>query len=255
MVTRPTEAAGPLTAALATAGATVIALPVIEIGDPDTWGDLDAAVAAAGRGAFDWVAFTSAAAARRYAQRARLAGAGTLARVAAVGDVTAAAARAAGLRVEVVPPEFDARALAASLGTGGRLLLPRAAGAPAATVRLLRARGWEVTEVTAYVNRPATTPLREAAAVRRGDFDCVTFASGSAVRAFTRLVSEPVALDLHEEGSPTRLTACLGPATARVATEAGFRVDVVAKPRTAAGLVAALEAAYASAATRPEMAP
>lgn len=248
VVTRPRESADGLVHDLERRGAVVVRLPVVEIADPQSWAELDAGVDAAAQGGFDWIVFTSAAAARRFGARVAVHRARPRARVAAVGDRTAGALRAAGIEVDLVPSEFDALSVAEALPGRGTLLWPRVEGGPRAPVRALEERGWAVREVVAYVNRPLRRAPAAAESVRAGEFDCLTFASGSAVRAFVDLVCAPADVALDPDGSSFgRVTACLGPASARAAAEAGFRVDVIAEPHTAAGLVAALEAAYSNA--------
>lgn len=256
VVTRPVEAAANLVSALKQSGAVVLPLPVIEIRDPESWDDLDEATRGAAAGEFDWVVFTSGAAARRFVGRAEATGAGPpVARVAAVGEVTAAFLERAGIAVDGMPEDFTGQSLAAVVGPAAKVLYPRVAHGPDTLVRRLQGQGCTVTEVVAYRNEGAQPGADAVEAVRRGAFDVVTFASGSAVKAFVRLVAAPGHLGLVP-GRPTRkITACLGPVTARVAEQEGFRVDVVARPYTVSGLLAALALAWSSHDESPEMAP
>jgi uroporphyrinogen-III synthase len=80
--------------------------------------------------------------------------------------------------------------------------------------------------------------------VRAGDYDALTFASGSAVRAFVEIIGSPVRPDpVATDG--TKHVVCIGPKTARAAREAGFEVSAIAEERSDAGLVAALASLYA----------
>ena len=309
VVTRPAEQAGGFVARLENAGATVIKLPTIAIADPDSWAPVDAAIARLASGAYLWVMFTSRIGAKRFLDRVARHPAGDAfdsALVGAVGPGTARFLEEAGVKVSLVPEPFTAAALASEIGPApgpagppdkaapgsagpenkadpgsagaqdkaepGRVLLPRAAETPPDMRAVLTGAGWSVDEVTVYRTVPAGEGPA-AAAVRAGDFDVVTFTSGSAARAFVGLVGKPAELGLAPGGDDSSLrsrpggpdsalrscpggpdsalrsrpggpaykvVACIGPVTAAVAADLGFRVDVVAEEHTTEGLVAAL---------------
>ena len=248
VVTRAREQSAELEDRLRDAGARVSFFPAVAIADPETWEELDAAVARAAAGEYTWVLFTSANAVDRVATRLDHSRARLEARVGAVAATTAGELRARGIDVDAVPEEFTAGALAFALGRAtGRVLLPRVEGGPQDVVDDLRARGWTVDEVVAYRNLPGRGAGVGADSddVRSGAFDAVTFASGSAARNFVSLTGDPAALGLSPQDPPERVVACIGPSTARVAAEVGMRVDVVAAEHSSAGLVQALEAHYA----------
>jgi uroporphyrinogen III methyltransferase / synthase len=141
IVTRTSAQAAALAEPLKGLGAEVIAVPVIEIVDPEDWSSVDIAVAHLSD--YDWVILTSTNGADRFLARVRehglepaerLASAGV--RVAAVGSATAERLTAAGVRVDTVPPKGDFRAEGLvdafrNLGAGRdgchwRMLVPRA---------------------------------------------------------------------------------------------------------------------------------
>jgi uroporphyrinogen-III synthase len=101
---------------------------------------------------------------------------------------------------------------------------------------LLRAKGWETTEVVAY----HTVPLGsiDPAARRRldgGEVDWVAFTASSTVEGFLRGYGGP---------PPPRVrVAAIGPVTAGTARSAGMRVAATATDHTIGGLVAAIERA------------
>ena len=244
VVTRAEHQAGSLGALLAERGADVLYLPVIAVAPPESWEALDAALRRARAGEFSWVLFTSANAVRSVLGRPGARGALGGVRIAAVGRATADVLTSQGLAPRLVPAEFTAASAAAALGPGpGRVLLPRAAGAPGDAREALRAAGWTPEETTAYRNVPAPRPAK-ASEVEARRFDAVTFASGSTARSFAVLVGAPGSLGLGEGGD--KVVACIGPQTAAVARAAGYRVDVVAAEHSAAGLVEALTAYVAS---------
>ena len=246
-VTRAAEQAGALTALLEAAGARVLLVPTIEIGPPDSWAPLDAALADAAE--YRWVIFTSANGVEMV--RRRLAGAGHGAevlaktRTAAIGPATAAALREWGLSVDVVPGEYVAEALAERLRPlirpGDRVLLPRAAETRDLLVRELAAMGARVDEVPAYRTRPAAPAaarLREAILTR--SLDVVTFTSSSTVRNCAAL---------FDPGELARLlagvhVACIGPVTRATAAEFGLEVDIVPGAYTIPALAGAIAAYF-----------
>ena len=233
IVTRARPQSSGLVARLHELGAATVELPVIEIAEPADGGA--ALRAAAGRVAdYDWVAFTSANAVRRFFSALEDVGADTRAlggrRVAAIGPGTAEALAVAGVRADLVPDRFVAESLLAAFPDGpGRVLLPRAAVARDALPAGLTERGWTVDVVEAYrtaVGRPASEALAAAAAAH-----AVTFTSSSTVTNYLAVASDiPV----------PPVVACIGPITADTARAAGLTVDVVAAEHTIEGLVQAL---------------
>ncbi|MFN2526743.1 MAG: uroporphyrinogen-III synthase [Actinomycetota bacterium] len=245
VVTRARAQSRSLVDRLEDLGAEVIVAPVIEIVDPPSWSDLDAAIGRLAQGVYDWVIFSSTNAVEKVWQRLGDAGLGEnvfeTSRTAAVGTTTASLLRDKGVAPTLVPAAFSGAELAAALGAGaGRVLVPRAATAPKGLPRALAANGWTVDDVPAYANRlPAQAP-ESAARVRAGDFDVLTFTSGSTVRNFVTLIAPPDAIDCSSSQVSDKLVACIGPETARTAAAEGFRVDVVPKEASVGGLVRAL---------------
>ena len=235
VVTRPQAQAAVLAEKLAALGAVPVLFPTIAIVPLDDLGPLEAALGRLGAQAYQWLIFTSANAVSIVCDR--LAGglpAGV--RLAAVGPATARVLAARGLDGAVIPEEYVAEALAASLGdlSGQRVLLPQAEQAREALAAALRQRGAVVDEIVIYRTVPAAPDAAALAELRRGA-DAVTFTSGSAARSFVRLLPGWPA-----EPGPRPLVACLGPVTADVARQAGLPVDVVAAEHTLDGLIAAL---------------
>ncbi|GIW41274.1 MAG: uroporphyrinogen III methyltransferase [Candidatus Binatia bacterium] len=242
VVTRAREQAGELGEPLEELGAEVLYLPAIEILPPESFGPLDAAIR--GIREFDLLVFTSANGVRFFFERLDALGRdirelGPL-RLAAIGSETARALERKHLRVDVVPGEFRAEALAEALGRveGMRILLPRAVGARPFLPRELEGRGARVHEVPAYrVVRPRVDlePLRRLLAA--GEPPLLTFTSSSTVRNFLSLAREEGFL---EEVRTCRV-ACLGPVTAETARESGLRVDVQPETYTIPAFVRAIE--------------
>lgn len=253
-VTRPRHQAGAFRAALESAGARVVEVPVIDVADPEDGGDALRRAAAEIAG-YHWVAFTSANAVRRLLPLLRdvrsLAGVG----VAAVGEATARALVELGVTADLVAEPSTAEGLVAvfpdpPLSTGpdvlgARVLFPRAAEARPTLAAGLGARGWEVDEVVAY-RTVAAEPPADAVADDLAGAEVVTFASPSTVRAYLSLRTRG--------GRPLPVppvVACIGPVTAAAARKAGLEVAVEAATPSPGGLVTALAARRAAGGAAP----
>jgi uroporphyrinogen III methyltransferase / synthase len=232
VITRPADRAGRLAERLASLGAIPVVFPTIRIEAAEP-GPLVAA--ARGLDGFDWVIFTSANGVDAFF--ARLADAGKDARdvarrhVAAIGPVTARALRERGVQPALMPAEYVAEAILASLGEvrGLRVLLPRADIAREALAEGLRERGALVTEVAAYRTVGTDGPPPDLTMA-----DAVTFTSSSTVRHF---VASGARL-------PEAKVICIGPVTAATARDLGLEVSAVATEYTEDGLIEALEGAF-----------
>jgi uroporphyrinogen-III synthase len=166
-------------------GHEVLCVPLTAVEDGEPFPDL---------AGFDGVLVTSANAAARAPRDARWP------RVGAVGEATAAALRARGVRVDVVGAG-GGKELAAAWGPakGQRLLLPQAADAHPDLADALRAAGARVTVAAVY----RTVPLEgvDKAPFERADLVC--FFAPSQVRAF-RALSVRTAAKFWGHGPTTR---------------------------------------------------
>lgn len=245
IVTRAKDQSAGLTAVLQEHGATVIHLPTISIAPPESVAEADAGARRLADGAYRWLAFTSVNGVERFLDRLGELGIEIppATEVAAVGRTTARCLAARGVRAALVPSRHTSLDLARELGPGaGRVLIPRAAGAPPAMPDALRRAGWTVDEVAVYRTVPAPAATPAVTIARAGQFDVVTFSSASTVRYFVNVVGPPAAIGLG--GGPgagdEKVVACIGPVTAEAALSLGVRVDLVAPQHTVDGLVAAL---------------
>lgn len=244
LVTRPQGQARRLVDKLIAEGAIPVEVPVIQIKPPDSWAPLDAAIAA---GRYDWVVFTSANGVHLFLERLAVNGldanwfAG--ARVAAIGPETARVLRGGGVATHLVPDDYVAEALIASIADAGplagrRILLPRADIAREALAVGLTQAGAIVETVVAYRTVPAEAPPDLLKRLESGEIDAVTLTSSSTVRALAGMLGSST-------GLLRRLTvACIGPITAATATELGLNPSIVARTYTVNGLVAALRSFY-----------
>ena len=244
IVTRQREQARELVDRLQELGAEAIVVPTISIEDPVSWDELDAALKELEQGSLSWVVFASANAVAKVFDRLDTFGkdvrAFGSARIAAVGPATERALAQRGLRADLVPTVHKLEALIADLGPpGGKVLLPRPQDTPSEDLEALRAAGWEVLAPVAYRTTSTTRfDPRSAADVREGRFDVLTFASGSAARAYVEAFGTPDELGLA--GDSDKAVVCIGPTTAEVARNLGFKVTAVAEEHSTEGLVAAI---------------
>jgi len=238
LVTRPRDQAEVLVRELERLGATTIVAPTIEI-VPVRSAELTNALHGLAAGAFAWISLTSRVTVDVLASQ--LEPAEVQARVAAVGEGTAAAFRRwAGREPDLVPRTFTTAALAHAFPRGhGRVLCARADVAPQGFEEALAAKGWTPLRVDAYRTKmPEWLPIGAREALARGTVDAITFTSASSVRGFANAGSDV-------RGYPK--SVCIGPVTAREARALGLDVAAVAEPHTMEGLMGALERALAGA--------
>jgi uroporphyrinogen III methyltransferase/synthase len=239
LVPRARDQASDFSALLRSRGAEPLEVPTIEIRPVATTGELDRAVEDLAAGQFDWVVLTSVNGVAALRARAEASGRGPAAlgaaRVAAVGPATEAALRAWGVAPDLVPEVATTAALGHAFQAGpGRVLLARADLANPELAVILRAKGWEATEVVAYHTVPVGR--LDPAARRRldgGEVDWVAFTASSTVEGFLRGYGGPP--------PPGVRVAAIGPVTADTARSAGIPVATTATEHTIGGLVEAIE--------------
>ena len=244
LVPRTKEQASELSARLRAHGAVPQEVPTISVEPPRNPQQMDKAVRGLVEGRYEWIAFTSANAVRALREKFDEYGLDARAfsglKIAAVGDRTAEAVKAWGIRPDLVPQgEQSARGLLEewppfdkALDPINRVFLPRADIATETLVAGLLELGWEVDDVTAYRTvraAPPPAPVREA--IKTGRFDAVVFTSSSTVRNLVGIAGKP---------HPSTVIACIGPATVATAQEHGLRVDVMADSPSARALADAL---------------
>ena len=244
LVPRPAERSGALLRALRNAGYDPDVVPMIRIEpaqDPDLIIDLVGALAG---GRFDWVAVTSASAVKPLLAAAadlglEFADALGATRVAAVGAATAAALRAAGVKVDLVATTSSTEGLLADWPAADpqashppRVLLPHGNLATPVLADGLRARGWAVRTVVAYRTTPVPPPPRVVASWQRREYAGVVLTSSSVARQLVATLGRPPA---------GMRVCCIGQTTAATARELGLTVTVATDP-SPRGLVEALRA-------------
>jgi uroporphyrinogen-III synthase len=245
-VTRAEQQLGEARRLFEQAGATVLDLPALVIGPPDSWGPLDDALAELED--FHWMIVSSAngveAVEARLQQQGRsLAGRPASLKIAAVGRKTAASLEALGAPADFMPPDFVADSLIEHFpvsGWGQRLLLPRVqSGGRTLLAEAFGEAGARVVEVPAYESRcPEALPAATAAALAAGSVGAITFSSGKTVRHTAQLLERQFGSAWSERLASVALVS-IGPQTSRTCRELLGRVDAEAHPYDLDGLVAA----------------
>ncbi len=246
LVTRQASQAGDWCRALEAAGAVPVLVPMLRTAPVRDERALTQALGALA--SYDWLVAASANALRELGAAARERGAELAklrARVACVGDASAAAARELGLAPEASAGGDAQRLLAWLLAQpdwrGKRVLLPRAASAGDALPAGLRAAGAQVDELALYRTEPAPFESKALIAdLTAGRIHALAFASPSAARHFAAGV-EAAGLAAARAAA----VVAIGPVTAEALRGVGLAPDVVAETPSAAGLVSALEAHFA----------
>jgi uroporphyrinogen III methyltransferase / synthase len=244
LVPRTKDQAGPLMDRLRRYGAMPEEVPTISVEPPRNPQQMDKAIRGLVEGRYEWVAFTSVNAVKAVREKFDEYGLDARAfsglKIAAVGDKTAEAIVAWGIKPDLVPSgEQSARGLVEDwppydevLDPINRVFLPRADIATETLVAGLTELGWEVDDVTAYRTvraAPPPAPTREA--IKTGRFDAVVFTSSSTVRNLVGIAGKPHA---------STVIAVIGPATMKTAEEHGLRVDAMAEHPSAEELADAL---------------
>ncbi|GAA1604303.1 MULTISPECIES: uroporphyrinogen-III synthase [Kribbella] len=244
LVPRTKDQAGPLMDRLRRYGAMPEEVPTISVEPPRNPQQMDKAIRGLVEGRYEWVAFTSVNAVKAVREKFDEYGLDARAfsglKIAAVGDKTAEAIGAWGIRPDLVPSgEQSAAGLVEDwppydelLDPINRVFLPRADIATETLVAGLTDLGWEVDDVTAYRTvraAPPPAPTREA--IKSGKFDAVVFTSSSTVRNLVGIAGKPHA---------STVIAVIGPATLKTAEEHGLRVDAMAETPSVEELADAL---------------
>lgn len=154
-------------------------------------------------------------------------------RIATVGEKTKAALEKVGYRSSFVPIEYTAEMLAKQIPIFGdeRILIPQSSKANNEYVNLLSQQCKEVITLPIYENYNPTYSKTEIESVLASQVDWITFFSGSAVENFCQHLSK-----YHLELSHEKI-AVIGSSTEKVAVNNGLKINLVAEPYTAEGML------------------
>ncbi|MGH9545950.1 MAG: uroporphyrinogen-III synthase [Terriglobales bacterium] len=251
LVGRARHQASALSSGLRNLGAEVLEIPFIEIRKPRSYKALDEALKNLSK--YDWLILTSVNGVDAVWDRLRKLRLGGKPmrhlKVAAIGPATRQAIERHGVKVNVVPREYVAESVVASLRRrveGKRVLLARAKVARDVIPRELRKLGARVDVVEAYetvIPQASRQRLRAALVSQKRQPDWITFTSSSTVRNFVALLAQSRGrvgrVPMDGQGNRVRF-ASIGPITSSTLRELGLPVDVEAAEYTISGLIKAI---------------
>ena len=250
LVGRARHQASALSSGLRDLGAEVLDIPFIEIRKPRSYSSLDNALKSLSD--YDWLILTSVNGVEALWERLRRLRIGPKRlghlQIAAIGPATRRAIEEHGLKVNVVPKQYVAESVVASLRRkvkGKRVLLARAKVARDVIPRQLSQLGARVDLVEAYetsIPQSSRKRLRAALTSVKNRPNVITFTSSSTARNFVALLGEG-----HGRGRPRHTKqiegvwlASIGPATSSTLRALGLRVDIEARKYTIPGLIEAI---------------
>ncbi|MXR50135.1 uroporphyrinogen-III synthase [Halovenus sp. WSH3] len=151
--------------------------------------------------------------------------------VCAIGESTAAALRAAGYTVDIVPEEFTSEGLVQALADrvdGKRVEVARSDHGSAVLLDGLEAAGAYVHETVLYELRRPPDAGESAVAAAEGELDAALFTSSLTVENFRAAAAERDREAAALAGLDDALVGVIGPPTAETAADVGIEVDFVA---------------------------
>ncbi len=232
-------------------GAEIIEFPTIVVVPPDSWEELDRAIDRID--SYDWLILTSINGVnfffKRFLERDRdirdLKGI----KICAVGSKTAAEIKKYGIKVDLIPDEFNAEGLIKAITSeerparkasqrgrqrperrlrSKRFLLPRAEVAREILPERIRELGGEIDVVAAYrAVKPDVHGKRLKRFLREGKISIATFTSAATFNNFMAIMDNDVQ-DLLKDVA----IAVIGPVTAKEVEKAGLAVHIIPKQAT-----------------------
>jgi uroporphyrinogen III methyltransferase/synthase len=258
LVTRSRHQAGQLSNKLAEFGAEPIVIPVIEIGPPDSWEQLDTALDSIAD--YDWVLFASVNAVDAFLDRLESFGRSTdeLARLklAAIGPSTSDALAKRGLKAAFQPKQFIAEAMVAQFPgypnlQEKRFLWPRTNIGRGYIIDKLSEAGAQIDSVPAYTTSEPEdaewTAKRLVNLLVEKKVEIVTLASAQSATNLAKLLHKGLELT-KSSGQPSSLSqllsgvkvATIGPETSKAAVKVLGKSSIEAAQSTISGLVDAI---------------
>ncbi len=230
--------------ALEDMGAEIFGFPTIKTVPSEDYSDLDRAIHSIGD--YQWLIFTSAKGVSFFLCRFISAGRDIRdlkgIRLCAVGTKTAEALAKFGLRVDLMPEEFNSEGLVDAFVKehknlqGVRMLLPRPDNARNLFPDMISQRGGTVDTPVAYrVIKPERHGKRLQRFLKEGRITVATFTSAATFNNFVDMIGEE-ALDFLRGIT----IASIGPVTTKAIEKAGLRVEIQPKEATIKAMSAAI---------------
>jgi uroporphyrinogen III methyltransferase / synthase len=243
LVTRARDQASEFSDLLAQNGAEPVEFPTIEVVPPRSFRALDRAIEKLSQ--YHWVIFTSMNGVQFFLQRLKEDGKDIRAlkdvKICAIGPRTAEEIQRFGVKVELVPDEYQAEGIIEKMDGRNlkkkRILLPRAEVAREILPDELRRSGARVDVVTAYRTVKPTKnvkPIKKL--LQANEISVITFTSSSTVRNFAKMFAKK---ELPHLLNGVKV-ACIGPITAETARQLGIKTDILPKDSTIPAFVEAI---------------
>jgi uroporphyrinogen III methyltransferase/synthase len=233
-------------------GAEIIEFPTIEIVPPQSYDELDASIDRIK--IYNWLIFTSRNGVKyffkRFFEKERdirdLSGI----KICAIGSKTAKEVKKYGLKIDLIPDEFNAEGLIEAfikeqrakskkhneLLKGMRFLLPRAEKAREIFPDRVRELGGEIDVPVAYRTiKPESRGKRLRRFLKEGRISIATFTSAATFNNFREIMGDDA-----EELLKGVAIAVIGPITAKAVEKAGLPVDIMPKEATIEAMVEAI---------------
>jgi uroporphyrinogen-III synthase len=256
LVTRAQHQSKELVSALEELGATVIELPMISIGPPHSWQELDDAIKHVED--YEWIFFASMNSVESFLTRLKAAGISTeksklpsdFPLIAVIGETTRQAVENLGWSCHYSPPEAigesfvnnfpsypglrDIRILWPRTNVG-RTYIAEELSKAGAIVDTVEAYQTKLPENAEHVSEELNTILSTKSV------DAIIFASGETARNFSSLAGTTQSIDIPAEIA----LISIGPETSSTMKTCFKRVDLEAKPHNVQGLVETIKAHFA----------
>jgi uroporphyrinogen III methyltransferase/synthase len=226
-------------------GAEIFEFPTIEIAPPESYKELDESIDKVET--YNWIIFTSANGFQYFMQRLidknkdirDLKGI----KICAIGTKTADSIKNYGIKVDLIPEEFNAEGLIKSVQgfkgsrvqglEGIKFLLPRADVAREIFPQKVRELGGEIDTPTAYrAIKPEKHGKRLKKFLKEGRISVATFTSAATFNNFVDIMGED-AIDTLRDVT----IAVIGPVTANAIEKAGLKVSIMPKEATIKAMV------------------
>ncbi len=249
VVTRALGQATELISLFERQGANVLHIPSIQMVPPASWQACDRAISRLEH--FDWVVFTSGNGIAFFTARLRELNVPITRlqerQIAAVGESTSECLHKHGVRVTLLPKQFNAIGLLNSFQeidlTESDILLVQPEKHSGELSKGLHALGAEPVEIAVYRNQaPDLSECADLAGLLKSDHaDLLTFTSPSTFRNFVAAVGR-TKLEQWQAGGCH--IAAIGPSTAKAIENQRVKVDILPEESSARGLLAAIENFY-----------
>lgn len=224
-------------------GAEIFEFPTIETAPPESYKELDESIDKVET--YNWIIFTSANGFKYFMQRLLdkerdirdLKGV----RICAIGTKTAEVIRKYGIKVDIIPEEFNAEGLIKAFSPqpsalslkGLKILLPRAEVAREVFPQKVRELGGEIDTPAAYrAIKPEKHGKRLKRFLKEGRISVATFTSAATFNNFVDIMGEDATEILRDV-----TIAVIGPVTAKAIEKAGLKVSIMPKEATIKAMV------------------